>query len=108
MAEKDYDGIAYVSVDNHHVLSCPNCGFEHGLHQYKYRISNPESCDNRSVVINASDLSHHDSKGWHLDDTRPRESIEIKFWCEACGKDNMTLQILQHKGTTYLHWGKSV
>ena len=106
MAEIDCEGIVYASIDGDHQLHCPNCGNVYGLHQSKYRISAPEYHGAKSVIVDGGDLSHYDSTGWNLDDTRPRESIEIKFWCECCGGDDMRLQIVQHKGSTYLHWGK--
>lgn len=92
--DKTYDSL---------VLCCPNCGDGY-LHQDKYRISNPESYGSKSVVVD-SDLMHSDSTGFDLNDTRPRESIEIKFWCECCSADNLKLQIIQHKGNTFIHWG---
>lgn len=106
MVCKDAYGILPVSIDESHELSCPNCEQAYGLHQYKYRISAPEYHDKKSVVVDGGTLSHHDSVGWNLDDSRPRESIEIKFWCEICQADDMRLQIIQHKGVTLIHWGK--
>ena len=94
----------HVSFDEQQRLCCPVCGEGYGFHQSQYRISNPEYHDDKSVVVSASTLHHVDSTGYKLEDCRPRESIEIKFWCENCGVDDLRLQILQHKGETYMNW----
>jgi len=94
----------HVSFDEQQRLRCPICGEGYGFHQSQYRISNPEYHDDKSVVVSASTLHHVDSTGYRLADSRPRESIEIKFWCENCGVDDLRLQILQHKGETYMNW----
>ena len=94
----------HVSFDEYQRLRCPICGEGYGFHQSQYRISNPEYHDDKCVVVSASTLHHVDSTGYRLADSRPRESIEIKFWCENCGVDDMRLQILQHKGETYMSW----
>jgi predicted RNA-binding Zn-ribbon protein involved in translation (DUF1610 family) len=94
----------HVSFDEQQRLRCPICGEGYGFHQSQYRISNPEYHDDKSVVVSASTLHHVDSTGYRLADSRPRESIEIKFWCENCGVDDVRLQILQHKGETYMNW----
>lgn len=36
-----------------------------------------------------------------------RESLQIEFECEMCRDKKLTLQILQHKGSTYLDWIES-
>ena len=96
--------VKHISLDDDR-LCCPVCGFSGGFHQSKYRISNPEDHGDKSVIVDATTLKGTDSTGYKLDDSRPREAIEIKFWCENCGANELRLQIIQHKGSTHMKWG---
>jgi len=103
------EGIAPLFVEenggNHFSeLRCPVCGQSEGLHQGAVVVRN-RSEDQPCNVVRVGRRGK--VKKERVDDSRlpgRRDTLDIDFWCECCGKLPCALRIYQHKGTTFLSW----
>lgn len=102
-----------VKLDDHEgMLLCPDCG-EINLHQGQVEAWNrPEDADtgNHIVVVGDSVTGDNDMS---KNPSPRRQGLSIEFACEHCSYDEktnnldgkvFTLNIIQHKGSTYLMW----
>jgi len=86
---------------------CPRCGGEN-LHHGTVTVFNRREDADRTHVTTVAGEDHVEIKSISSDDcdnpSSRRDGMRIAFNCEECG-DGLYLFLLQHKGTTYLHWG---
>lgn len=95
--------------EGHRLLACPDCldGYLHHTTVDVFERLRGEDGDSFRFRLDGHQLETS------LVPNAPgrRNSIEIRFWCENCSLDKegnparfFVLQILQHKGNTYLSW----
>ena len=105
-----------VKLDGHEgILLCPNkCG-RINLHQGKVEVWNREEDDTSGnhIVIEGDEILGDDEMS--KNPSPRRQGLSIDFTCEECSYDDegnangtvFTLEIIQHKGSTYLMWKSS-
>jgi hypothetical protein len=81
---------------------------ENALHQKSYRIwpSHEDDLSGKCVTIKDERKElwiDAETKDGNNPSPRGRGAIAVEFECEWCGSD-LTLVILQHKGSTYMGW----
>ena len=104
-----------VKIDDY-TLICPSCG-GNNLHHHTVEIFNRTEDAATGVHIKAevAEWNHdNDLKDTAMMDTnmeenpsKRRQGISIGFLCETCDGDDgvdMVLDIVQHKGSTYMFW----
>lgn len=85
-------------------LNCPNCGgsnLHHGEVRVLTRQGGSEDRDGIEVRTDNGRVSMAPVAAEQM--LGRRHSLEIAFWCELCPA-HLWLQIMQHKGSTYLEW----
>ena len=98
-----------VSFDNDFVVKCNDCGGV-CLHHFRTEVYNRASEDTPfgtlSVVDDAppENLMNVKHQAAFSNNPSPRRNgIRIFFYCECCPKVSV-LDIIQHKGSTYIEW----
>lgn len=85
-------------------LVCPNCSgaylHHHSITVYERKEDDPNPlqiyiADKEVLIANDNEDNPSPRRGW----------LRIRFWCEGC-TENPFLNIFQHKGSTYIQWGK--
>ena len=87
----------------HDPLECPYCGGEN-LHQKNcttYWRNTEDS--NFGISTFSADEQALFSANMNGNPSSRRDGISISFWCESCG-DISQLDIIQHKGSTFIAW----
>jgi hypothetical protein len=85
-------------------LVCPSCG-EENLHHEKIEVFErvEDAAEGCHVVVEGRTL--HSDPDITGNPSRRRNGLKIRFWCEHCPA-TPTLELLQHKGSTYMWWGE--
>ncbi|MBC8497160.1 MAG: hypothetical protein H8D37_05815 [Chloroflexi bacterium] len=94
-----------VKINSNGEVLCPKCGGNF-LHQSSINATFRDSEDGPGTSV----LSN--KRGVHIERSKTdkifgrRDVVEIDFWCESCGKENVLppLIIYQHKGRTHMEW----
>ena len=92
------------------VLECPQCGGEN-LHHETIKIFGRLEDDPTSYTEISADAGQPVTEHWQIPwvDNFPenpsprRDAVSIVFWCEH-HRGTLTLNIWQHKGSTYYRW----
>lgn len=103
-------GFKPASLDEDGMLMCPKC-------EQQYTHSESVIVFNRGEDDPLVEVTHVNDAGTLVrkvanDQTENRSlrrhSVRISFWCETCDQDDTRqyLNIVQHKGETYLLWDK--
>jgi hypothetical protein len=95
------------------VLICPRCN-EGRLHQVQTTVVSREGEDQKgaSVTIQSGAYLCGRDSGPLMDvgTVTPdeclgrRDSLQVTFFCEECGRDDLELRFVQHKGHTLVEW----
>ena len=89
------------------ILVCPMCGSTY-LHQGIVEVfdRNEDAAQGMHTVVsrNHTDVEYGPLTG---NPSGRRQGLIIAFLCEECGNLSM-LEILQHKGETFVRWGKQI
>lgn len=100
----DYNALP-VEIDQFGMLKCPTCPFNN-LHQASVvaTFRKVEDGPVQKTIITKDEIHiENNSNG-----PGRRDCIVIDFWCEEChiSDDSLPykLQIIQHKGPTYMSW----
>ena len=90
-------------------LLCPHCG-GHCLHHFRVEVFNRTSEDAEYGTMSVIESELPETiKGLKFEasfQNNPsprRDGLRIFFWCEFCPKISV-LDIIQHKGSTYIEW----
>jgi hypothetical protein len=93
------------------LLHCPECGGEN-LHHGTVEVFNRRVEDMPSMAVLIPDDGGPRTGDPSRNPSSRRNGIAIGFWCEACGDDRggemHTLNIYQHKGSTYIEWDEDL
>lgn len=98
--------------DGDMILSCPRCG-EQNLHSRDVTIWDRGEDATRGLQVVFDEAEQNVSVGTNLTDNPSfrRHAVSIDFACEGCCNEvfedksrYMRLNIVQHKGSTYLSW----
>lgn len=85
-------------------LLCPSCGSSYLHHEAIDIFERPEDAD---VVLHTTAsgtvVTRLVATGESENPSGRRNGLFITFWCEGCDTTPI-LDILQHKGVTYLRW----
>lgn len=93
-------------------LVCPVCK-ENNLHQNSVHVYNRVEDGSSVRATSVTGPEVHSTVLENNLTTNPsprRQGLTVKFWCEHCHGDGsnyltqFSLNILQHKGTTFLYW----
>lgn len=105
-----------VKLDDHEgMLLCPNCG-EINLHQGQVEIWDRIEDDTKGLHVVAAQMEIQEDDDMAGNPSPRRSGLSIEFACEHCSYDEktssldgkvFTLNIIQHKGSTYLEWKDS-
>lgn len=84
-------------------LACPACGSGY-LHQGKVEVfdRSEDSKTGIHVIVTPEGVLQDDRQ-----DRNPssrRDGLTIEFWCEICGRKDLLLIVVQHKGNTTIGW----
>ena len=90
-----------VEIDDNNNLHCPRCGGEF-MHQKKYHFDMRKE-DQASIAFTCEEDGGLKAEHKHNGIAGRRQSMEITFRCETCGKDSKLL-IMQHKGSTIIEF----
>lgn len=85
-------------------LVCPNCLGSY-LHHSSVTVYERKEDEPDSLQIYVSQGEVLISKDNEWNPSPRRGGLRIRFWCEGCA-ENPFLNIFQHKGSTYIQWGK--
>lgn len=89
------------------VVSCPRCGSNY-LHQVNAHVFWREEDAKTGISVFSSDFNELNiSKNMEGNPSARRNGISIQFICEQCSCEDTTplkLNIVQHKGNTYIAW----
>lgn len=94
-------------------LLCPKCNGNNLHHSDVVVFTRNEDAERVRVVhVEGEDVTHYGiSNDFSANPSSRRGAVSIHFWCENCHGDPETtdtpifkLNIIQHKGTTYLDW----
>ena len=98
-----------VKIDNNKCLLCPDCDNPY-LHQESVEMFWRDREDsergtyvqsswgNPPIVDKNSEMNQNPSGR--------RDGLRIKFSCENCGREDISLTLSQHKGWTLMEWEK--
>lgn len=95
-----------ISKDGNQELLCPDCGNNY-MHHLEIHVTTRDGEDQGGTIATiAQDGSTSLRRVGATQIPGRRDSLQISFWCEACGEDapQKILQILQHKGNTEIGW----
>jgi hypothetical protein len=85
-------------------LHCPRCGNDSLHHVGVYSWFRDDE-DQMATIIKSSrqkcDLSRGEPEGCS---SMRRDGLVIRFYCEHHSDDVMELEIVQHKGSTFINW----
>jgi hypothetical protein len=98
------------AVLNDGELHCPKCACRHIHHDAVAVYDRGE--DDVDVTITRVQtggiLTQRIKNEYSDNPSIRRHGLTISFWCEGCDNENepYKLNVVQHKGTTYVFWGE--
>jgi hypothetical protein len=85
-----------------HLLKCPICGEDY-LHHECVETFSREDDATTGLHVSVEKLSVSTDNNVSANPSPRRDGVKIRFWCELC-RGKPTLEIIQHKGCTYMSW----
>lgn len=83
-------------------LYCPDCGDSY-LHHNAVEVFHRPGEDAPSIGIGV-ERGRTDAASPRRNPSPRRGGLLIWFDCEGCGRDDLVLEIYQHKGETFWNW----
>lgn len=114
--ERELEFTDLISWSGHQQLACPNCGDGYLHHDMVDVFERFRYEDGDSLRFRVNGTHTETTLIAEADAPGRRNSIEIRFYCENCAWDEhgqpqqvfYVLQIIQHKGCTYLSWVREI